>query len=256
MPRKNVKNKTLGHYVQSWKSQINLIKRALFSTPRRIIGKDYSTGTLLERIKKIISHISPSLWILVGSVIILLYAVVGFQNKSSSSQQILVHNVADESTGTTPISGDSISILTDSLLDLSWSSLAPEETSTPNQLVYDLYAAINTNSYTVTDFFDSYMASSNLIKNYFTPAKIQKIIEATVEGIQVSDMESFDTNRSDRIGVRYTISYTLEETQEAFTQVRSVTLREQNGWKIGTIQCESRWCATSPIFNPQKYAIE
>jgi len=92
-----------------------------------------------------------------------------------------------------------------------------------------MYDAINNNTYIPADYFDTYMQTSDFVKTYFTTKRLVTLRNAIQGGISVVSAEEFPTERRDRIGVRYTISYKLTNNQKTFTEILEVILRPQAG---------------------------
>jgi hypothetical protein len=95
------------------------------------------------------------------------------------------------------------------------------------QVIYDFYGAINTEKYNINDYFDSYMRTSDLVRSYFTASKMTALINKTINGIEIVQAKSEPADRNDRMQVSYTISYTLLDNQQSFTEDWVVTLRNQ-----------------------------
>ncbi len=137
--------------------------------------------------------------------------------------------------------------------------IEPSTPALPDTLqhMYDMYAAINNGTYMPTSYFDSYMQTSDLVTMYFTSKRLATLRAAVDGDIRIVSAEEFATDRKDRIGVRYTLSYKLANNDTTFTETRAVTLRPQAwGWRIGTVRCETRWCSVNPFFNIEKYGIK
>gem|GEM_PF-2287541 len=95
------------------------------------------------------------------------------------------------------------------------------------QHIYNMYNAINDGSYAPTDYFDTYMQTSDLVKTYFTQKGVATFISAIQGGINMVSTEEFPTDKRDRVGVRYTISYKLANNETIFTETLEVVLRPQ-----------------------------
>lgn len=274
MPTKKIKKtkkQTLSHiakaYVARFVAHKELVKRALFKWPKRILHEAHTKIHIIDKIKIFFGNISGSIWILIASGIFLLYAAWStFVPKTLTT--IAVHPASDtnkapiiEQTQTTisaPITETQSSIIEDK------NTVVQEpivETQAPIvadtiQHIYTMYDAINDGSYTAGDYFDSYMQKSDLVKMYFTPKRLATLRAAIQWDISITSAEEFATDRKDRIGVRYILNYTLN-TQQSFNETRSVTLRPQAWWwRIGTMKCETWWCSVNPFFNMEKYGIQ
>jgi hypothetical protein len=95
------------------------------------------------------------------------------------------------------------------------------------QHIYTMYDAINNGNYSPADYFDSYMQTSDLVKMYFTTKRLTTLRAAIDGDIRINNAEEFATDRRDRIGVRYELSYNLANNSQTFAETRAVTLRPQ-----------------------------
>lgn len=182
---------------------------------------------------------SGSVWLLIASGVFLLYAAwSAFGPKNMTA--IALHPSSDvpQETIARPIPEYTMSAPI-----VQNETITPEnqesptnpiiETPTPTlpdtlQHIYNMYTAINDGSYIPADYFDSYMQTSDLVKMYFTSKRLTTLRTAIDGDIRVVDAEEFATDRSDRIGVRYGISYRLTNNDTTFTETREVTLRPQS----------------------------
>lgn len=252
-------------YVARFAAHRELVKRALFKWPKRILKDTDAKLHIVDKIKAIFWHMSGSVWLLIASGVFLLYAAWStFGPKTMST--IALHPASDIPqdivvTPTPVMSAPSIS--NDTISPESEEPTNPlVEPSTPAlpdtlQHIYDMYAAINDGSYIPANYFDSYMQTSDLVTMYFTSKRLTTLRSAIQGDISITDAEEFATDRRDRIGVRYVLSYTLVDTQKTFDETRSITLRPQAWWwRIGTMRCETWWCSVNPFFNMEKYGIK
>lgn len=247
---------------------IALIKRALFRSPRRLIGYDYTMPSFIIKIKNFVSRLSPSILLLWWSIVLLIYAIVSSiytpkdYNMHHNSWAEKTPLVISDSTHNESITRDKlIDIIMTNTQDIGtiyMPNINTEESTWWEwfiQVIYDLYNAMNDGTYTVEKYFDNYMRRTTTVQQYFTPTRIEKLIAATTNGISVDDVSIVSDIIQNRIHIDYRVSYTLQSTQQTFTEDWSVILRNQWWWKIGTIRCETRWCSTHPIFNPARYGI-
>lgn len=220
---------TLSHYVI-------LIKRALFNAPKRIIGNDYTIPSFLSKLRHFIGRLSPSILILTGSTLFLLYALwVSIQNRNN--KQIFLHNspyidtyVAEQdnrSTQQEPIQQISITQADETITQQSSENIY-SDVNPAVQTIYDLYTSINDREYIVSDYFDSYMSNSDFVQQYFTREKMYKVADATINGIQVVDATMLTSDRADRKHIQYSLSYTMRDNNQQFNELRTVTLRDQS----------------------------
>lgn len=256
------------NHVERFATHRELVKRALFKWPKRIISDTGATLHIIDKIKAIFWRMSGSVWLLIASGLFLLYAArTTFWHKTIPS--IALHPASDipQNTATTPTPVMSTPQLhneaPDPLLQETTTTIITEtQANTPIipdtlQHIYTMYAAINDGSYAPADYFDSYMQTSDLVKMYFTSKRLTALRASIDWNISVVNAEEFATDRNDRISVRYTLNYKLINNDTNFTETRSVTLRPQSwGWRIGTVRCETRWCSVNPFFNMEKYWIK
>jgi len=271
-PKKNIAKQqaTLGQiarsYMERFAAHRALVKRALFKWPKRIIQDTDGKTHIIDKIKIFFGHTSGSVWLLLASGVFLLYAVwSAFWPKTITA--IALHPAADDViqdpiARQTPIM--SAPAINNDNLDDQQPPVMPEQTvqePTPViadtiQHIYTMYDAINDGSYTPADYFDSYMQTSDLVKMYFTTKRLTTLRAAIDGDIRITNAEEFATDRRDRIGVRYELSYNLANNSQTFAETRAVTLRPQAWWwRIGTVRCETRWCSVNPFFNMERYGI-
>lgn len=253
-------------YMQRFVAHRALVKRALFKWPKRIVQDAYTHIDIVDKIKTFFGRTWGSIWLLIASGLFLLYAAwSAFWPKTMTI--VSLHPAADAAPDiATPVQNPIISNPTTDDTDSPATTQEPSiadsliVTSTPVvadtiQHIYTMYDAINNGSYTPSDYFDSYMQTSDLVKTYFNTKRLTTLRAAIDGDITVASAEEFATDRRDRIGVRYDLTYTL--INQSFTETRSVTLRPQwEWWKIGTIRCETRWCSINPFFNIERYGIK
>ncbi len=98
------------------------------------------------------------------------------------------------------------------------------DTDPYSTVIYNMYQAINDGSYVVADFFDSYMQTSELIQNYFTRTKMLTLA-SRISDISVDDITISETDRENRMQVRYSISYQLDD--QSFDETWEVILRPE-----------------------------
>lgn len=249
-------------YMQRFVAHRALIKRALFKWPKRIVQDAYTHIDIVDKIKTFFGRTWGSIWLLIASGLFLLYAAwSAFWPKTMTI--VSLHPAADAAPDIVIPVQNPTTYDTDSPATTQEPSIADSliATSTPVvadtiQHIYTMYDAINNGSYTPSDYFDSYMQTSDLVKTYFNTKRLTTLRAAIDGDITVASAEEFATDRRDRIGVRYDLTYTLTNNQ-SFTETRSVTLRPQwEWWKIGTIRCETRWCSINPFFNMERYGLK
>lgn len=271
-PRKTSKQKTQSlwqiakNYVARFAAHRELVKRALFKWPKRILKDTDAKLHIVDTLKSIFWHMSGSVWLLIASGVFLLYAAwSAFGPKTISTIALHPASNIPQDTVVTPtpvmsaprISNDTIAPETEE--PATTPLVEPSTPVLPDTLqhIYAMYAAINDGSYIPANYFDSYMQTSDLVTMYFTSKRLTTLRASVNGNIQVVSAEEFATDRNDRIGVRYTLNYKLINNDTTFTETRSVTLRPQAwGWRIGTVRCETRWCSVNPFFNIEKYGIK
>jgi len=271
MSHKKVWQSLITRYGQkiSWYS--SLLKRALFSGPRRLIGTNYRNVSIIQKVKSLFGRISPSLWILAWSVGFLVYAIAWWPNYTGINIENITHNVADQETTPETLQEEVVVIdedidspidtqdgiidgdLTNSdVIDDDIVEDMAENGNDPSTIIPAMYASINNGDYVVADWFDSYMQTSDLVQDYFTRSQMLALSAALTRAIDVSDIQISETDRADRIQVQYTISYAL--AGQSFSETWTVLLRpEGERWKIGTLRCGR--CTTNPFFDPDRYDI-
>lgn len=276
MPRRKKTSWSVKTHVDRYIKQISQYKeifhRALFKSPKRIVISGEHPMGFIEKMKWFIQKTPLTSRIFFGSLGFLLFALGYASNPNKDNDDnTLMHQVSkiiQENKKEDPIVVDptviqekQIEEIVDNLI--ANTDLTQEDTTpTPSQpetiqLVYSLITSINNGSYTVGDYFDTYMKTSSLVQSYFTAEKLKKFRQSLVGDIVVKSAEEFSTDREDRVWVNYTIAYTLATTQQSFEETRSVVLRPQSGWwRIGIFRCETRWCSVNPFFNPEKYNIK
>ncbi len=253
----------------SWYS--SLLKRALFSGPRRLIGTNYRNVSIIQKVKSLFGRISPSLWILAWSVGFLVYAIAWWPNYTGTDRANITHNVANQET--TPVTSQEDVVVVDEevnspiatedgiidgdltnndVIDSNIVEDMTENGNDPSTVIPAMYASINHGDYVVADRFDSYMQTSDLVQDYFTRSQILALSAALTRDIEVYDIQISETDRANRIEVQYTISYAL--AGQNFAETWTVLLRpEWERWKIGTLRCGR--CTTNPFFDPDRYDI-
>lgn len=266
--RKTAKQKpTLWHiaktYVERFAAHRALVKRALFKWPKRIIQDANTRIHIIDKIKTFFWNTSGSIWLLIASGVFLLYAVwSAFWPKAITS--IALHPSASDSIQDPIVTPVETTVITNNETPIVQETTPQEpiiEVQAPAvvdtlQHIYNMYNSINNGNYIAADYFDSYMQTSDLVNMYFTAKRLTSLRAAIDGNINVVSAEEFATDRKDRIGVRYELSYKLLNNSQIFTETRAVTLRPQAWWwRIGTVRCETRWCSVNPFFNVEKYGM-
>lgn len=119
-----------------------------------------------------------------------------------------------------------------------------------------LYADINNNNVsTIANYFDTYMQKADIVRKYFTPARLTTLINNLSGGIHISNITELPMLRSERVRTSYTLQYSLQNGQ-AFEETWEVTMRPNgSGRKVGAMACVSKGCSVHPFFNFEKYDI-
>lgn len=257
-------------YIARFAAHRELVKRALFKWPKRILKDTEAKTHIIDKIKNIFWQISGSVWLLIASGVFLLYAAWSSFGPSTMTE-IALHPAANDSVQDpivapiqTPTMLAPIANNENPPIENQEQTIQESIIETPAlivadtiQHIYTMYEAINDGSYSPTDYFDSYMQTSDLVKMYFTTKRLTTLRAAMDGDIRIISAEEFATDRRDRIGVRYVLNYTLTNTQKSFNETRAAILRPQAwGWRIGTMRCETWWCSVNPFFNMEKYGVK
>jgi hypothetical protein len=226
------------------------------------------------RLSDLWSGSNISFWILIGSFVLLVYSLyIAFLREDEPAHlaaelQTGENTIIDSSIDTTissnddsfkalqaeDLTGNYIQIDKDIVVPLPDPSTNPaNDTQVLIDAIIAMYDEINQGDYDqVVSYFDSYMQTTDTVRDYFRENPITQFASIMDGSITVSNIVVGEPAKKDRYPLTYTLSYVVNG--QTFTEERNVLMRPQMGeWKIGTIACESNGCTRNPFFNIAAY---
>lgn len=108
---------------------------------------------------------------------------------------------------------------------------------------------------TASDIVDLYLKNTKTYETYYTSKWVSNFISLIDENsFQINEIEKLENNvnKPNNEYYSYILSYTINNKK--YQEKRETTIINRNWNKqIGSLQCVSKWCSTSPFFNPEKY---
>ena len=129
------------------------------------------------------------------------------------------------------------------------------------QTLTDFFAAMNQSNFLrMYQLVTPQLWRASVFREFFGESRIALLLSnLSPDGISIANIveREVSVNDPDRVVLQFEVEYRLLSSGETFIAQRmSELVRTDFGFRLGSILCETSWCAFMPFFNFPKYGIK